>query len=104
MSDFIEKDGEKFYLQKKLEIPRRDDFFVATGEVEFGGGYEDTGYIDNGAFDAATKIHNDYFHKKCENKAGYYCKNKKCNFPYCVEGGPALPKSNSFFSTTKTKK
>jgi hypothetical protein len=84
MSEFILKDGVKYFRQRKLEIPKRDDFFEATGEVKFGGMYQETGHFDDWAFQQAQKEHWDNCSKNCENKAGYFCKNKKCNYPKCL--------------------
>lgn len=38
--------------------PRREDYFTATGEVEFGGGYQDVGHFNDGAFEQAQKLFN----------------------------------------------
>lgn len=82
----IIKDGEKYFYQRKLEGPRRDDFFHATGEVEFQGRYEQTGYFNEAALQNAQRQHShNLLYKTCENKAGFYCKNKKCNYPTCLK-------------------
>ena len=85
MTDFILKNGVKFYYQKKLDIPKRDDFFEATGEIEFGGMYQETGHFNDSAFDQAKREHSDNCSKTCKNKAGFYCKDKKCKYPKCLE-------------------
>ena len=85
MENFIIKDGVKYYLQKRLQEPKREDFFKQTGEVEFGGRTEPTGHFNDEAFEATKRERNKNLSKVCEHKAGYYCKNLKCNFPKCVE-------------------
>ena len=43
-------------VKEKTREPDRDDFFRATGEVEFGGGYMATGNFNDDAFDYAKKV------------------------------------------------
>jgi hypothetical protein len=85
MNKTITKEGVTYYHNPNLEWPRREDFFVVTGEIKFGGMYQDTGHYDEAAFQQATIQHSkDSMTKKCENRAGYYCKNKTCKYPKCL--------------------
>lgn len=83
-ADFIVRDGKKYFSKKQLEIPRHDDFFVATGEIEFGGMYQETGHFNERAYESACKEHSENIGKFCENKLGYYCKKPKCQYPNCL--------------------
>lgn len=84
MEKFIVIDGVKYYYQRKTFCPKREDFFVVTGEEKFGGIYHDTGYYNEQAFETAVTAHWKNASKKCENKQGFYCKNEKCNYPKCL--------------------
>lgn len=48
--------------------PHRDDYFYATGEVEFGGGYQQTGHFSDGAYNQA----NDQFSYQCTPNGTYH--------------------------------
>lgn len=80
----IEKDGIIWYHNPRLEGPKREDFFEVTGEIKFGGMYQDTGHFDDEAFHRASKKYSADSYKKCENKSGYFCKLQKCKYPSCL--------------------
>lgn len=83
MKNTIIIDGIEYHNQKKLEPKTKEDFFVATGEVKFGGMYQETGFIDESAHCQNEKLRGKAH--KCENNKGYYCKLKNCNFPSCIK-------------------
>jgi hypothetical protein len=85
MARKTEINKETVYEHDKLKPPRKDDFFVATGETKFGGGYMETGYFDHARQASAEKEHGDnLLHKTCPNRRGYYCTQEMCKYPKCL--------------------
>ena len=83
-SNYITKEGVKYFHRKRLEPPKREDYFVVTGEIKFGNMYQDTGYFDDEKFMLHKEQHEQNFTKKCSNKSGYFCKGKTCTYPKCL--------------------
>ncbi len=62
--------------------PHRDDYFYATGELEFGGGYQQTGHFSEGAYRSA----DDKFSYQCTPNGTYHI--RKVTIPEGIKVKP----------------